>query len=92
MYTNLKVLDQGKGVVTDRNWGGMEGVERTTSASKNGFEVMEQANRMAQMQGMKFAETDMMMTCQNEFIPNDTFFGDLWGINNTGQSGGEELS
>src|SRR5262249_49814848 len=87
-FQAAKVFDEGKATLRDRDWGGMDGVDRATSASKNGFEVLDQANTLAQRADVLYAEPDMMITGMNEFIPNDTFFGDQWALNNTGQNGG----
>ncbi|MCH7631949.1 MAG: S8 family serine peptidase, partial [Planctomycetes bacterium] len=76
------------GVIEARDWTGMKGVYRIKCASRNGFEVLELANRLAQMPLVKFAEPDMIMTVRKSLIPNDQFFSLLWGLHNTGQSGG----
>ena len=39
------------------------------------------------MPGVEFFEPDYILTT-NATIPNDNSFGDLWGLNNTGQDGG----
>ncbi|MCX5691786.1 MAG: S8 family serine peptidase, partial [Planctomycetota bacterium] len=82
------VVAGGNGTLVERNWAGMDGVDLTTAASKNGFEVLTQANTIAQRADVVFAEPDMMITGMGGLIPNDPFFPNLWGINNTGQSGG----
>jgi subtilisin family serine protease len=79
---------QGGGELLDRDWAGMPGVDRSRSASKNGFEVLAQANAIAQRADVLFAEPDMMITGSSDLIPNDTYFNNLWGIHNTGQTGG----
>ncbi|HEX2838127.1 MAG TPA: S8 family serine peptidase [Phycisphaerales bacterium] len=58
------------------------------NGEKNGFRVLAAANALAVVPGVAFAEADMIVSARNEIIPNDTFFGNLWGIHNTGQSGG----
>lgn len=78
----------GAGALIDRNWGGMKGAYRLRSSSRDGYEVLGAANRLAEMPEVAFAEPDMMFTGRNTLIPNDTFFGDIWGIHNTGQFGG----
>jgi hypothetical protein len=83
-----KVFENGKGSLRDRDWSGMSGVDRATAASKSGIDVLDAANSLAQRADVRFAEPDMMIWGMHDFIPNDPLFGDLWGLNNTGQSGG----
>ncbi len=76
------------GDVRDRDWTGMDGVYRVRSLSRNGLDVLEAANRLAQLDEVAFAEPDMMFTGRGEFFPNDPGFASCWGIHNTGQFGG----
>ncbi|MFH1110007.1 MAG: S8 family serine peptidase, partial [Planctomycetota bacterium] len=76
------------GVIADRNWAGMKGAFRVRSNSRNGIEVLDTANRLAELPEVRWAEPDMMFTGRGDLIPNDTFFGICWGLHNTGQSGG----
>ncbi len=64
------------------------GVDRLTPASRNALDVLAAANALAMRGDVAFAEPDWAFTVREALIPNDTFFGNLWGINNTGQSGG----
>jgi subtilisin family serine protease len=82
------VVAGGNGILVERDWASMDGVDLTTAASKNGFEVLMQANTIAQRADVVFAEPDMMITGMGGLIPNDQFFSNLWGIHNTGQTGG----
>ncbi len=76
------------GVIKDRDFSNMPGVYRMTVNSRNGFEVLSLANTLATQPEIKFAESDMMMTARRMLIPNDNYFNTLWGLHNTGQSGG----
>jgi len=76
------------GEIVQRDWGGMRGAYQIRSRFNNGFDVLEAANALAERPETKFAEPNMVFTGQGGLIPNDTLFGDLWGIHNTGQSGG----
>ena len=76
------------GAILDRDWANMKGAYRLESSSLNGFEVLDAANRLAERPEVKFAEPDMLFSGHGSLIPNDTFFGTLWGLHNTGQSGG----
>ena len=76
------------GAIFDRDWSKMKGVYRLRSASRDGFEVLEAANRLAERPEVKFAEPDRIITGRMGFIPNDPGFPLVWGIHNTGQDGG----
>ena len=77
------------GVVKEPDWARMKGVYRLQSRFRNGFEVLEVANKLAQHPDVKFAEPDMIMTgTTTALIPNDPGFPNCWGLHNTGQSGG----
>jgi thermitase len=45
------------------------------------------ATRLNRLPGVRYAETDQILTALAQ--PNDARFGELYGINNTGQSGGK---
>jgi hypothetical protein len=69
-------------------FGGMDGAFRFRAPTKNGFDVLALANRIARDPRVSWAEPDFLITGRSELIPNDPGFGDLWGIRNTGQFGG----
>ena len=84
-----QILDQsGAGMIIERSWGNIEGVFQLQSFAKNGFEVLQAANRLAELPEVKFAEPNMLSSGQASLIPNDPGFDECWGIHNTGQSGG----
>ncbi|MHC5023552.1 MAG: S8 family serine peptidase, partial [Planctomycetota bacterium] len=70
----------------ERTWEAFPGMYRLRSQSRNGFEVMEAANTLAQLPQVKFASPDMIFTGRADVIPNDTNFDDKWEIHNTGQA------
>ncbi|MFQ5494208.1 MAG: S8 family serine peptidase, partial [Phycisphaerae bacterium] len=78
----------GAGVIEQRDWANMERTYALRSPSRGGFDVLDAANRLAQRPEVRFAEPDMIFTGRGSLIPNDTLFGDLWGLHNTGQFGG----
>ncbi len=82
------LAEMGVGRVEERDWAGMPGVYRIRSASRDGFKVLAMANRLAELPETKFAEPDMIMTARKNLIPDDPYFPSLWGLHNTGQSGG----
>ncbi len=67
--------------VLDRDWGSMKNAFRLRSGSRDGFDVLAVANRLAELPEVRFAEPDMVFTGRGALIPNDTLFGDLWGLN-----------
>ncbi len=83
------LLDEmGAGVIEGENWAGMKNVYRLKAESKDGSEVLELANKLAELPEVKFAEPDLIMTVRRSLIPDDPYFPNLWGLHNTGQSGG----
>ncbi len=78
----------GAGQIESANWAGMPGVYRIRCHTRDGFKVLELANAIAADPSVLFAEPDMILTTRKSLIPNDTFFNILWGLHNTGQSGG----
>jgi subtilisin family serine protease len=55
---------------------------------RDGSAVIEIANALAVRGEVAFAESDMIGTGRHQLIPNDSLFGQLWGLHNTGQSNG----
>jgi hypothetical protein len=78
----------GAGVILDRDWSRMKGVYRLEAPSRDGFKVLEIANALAEHPDVRFAEPDMIAEVELSYTPNDPMFSSLWGIHNTGQSGG----
>jgi|GEM_PF-4227968 len=76
------------GDVTDENFAGMNRAFRVRSAARSGFDVLAEANRLARDPRVEWAEPDMQATVVTDLSPNDPGWSYLWGLNNTGQSGG----
>ena len=51
------------GEVLDVNWGNMRNAYRIRSSSKNGFDVLQQAEDFSLMAEIEWAEPDMVFTC-----------------------------
>ncbi|MCA8960372.1 MAG: S8 family serine peptidase [Planctomycetes bacterium] len=68
--------------------GGIQRVHRIRHLSRNGFEVLSFANTLARHESIEHAAPDWLSQIKMHLIPNDTFFTDLWGIRNVGQSFG----
>ncbi len=75
--------------VVTRDFAGLSGAFELAARSADGFEVLAIANRLAEAPEVAWAEPDMQFSARSDLIPNDTQFGDLWGIRNTGQFGGQ---
>jgi subtilisin family serine protease len=82
------LAEAGAGTILDRDWANMRGAYRMKSAARDGFTVLDIANALARRSEVLYAEPDFIITGRGNMIPNDTLFGDVWGIHNTGQSGG----
>jgi hypothetical protein len=74
--------------VLTRDFGLMPGALQLRNPDGNGFQVLELANRLAADPRVAWAQPDPLVQDRLDHIPNDPFFGDLWGIRNTGQFGG----
>lgn len=61
-------------------------MEITPQAKNMGMTVEKAVARLLDNPAVRFAEFDTKIT--PDFIPNDTRFGEQWGMHNTGQSGG----
>jgi len=78
------LAESAAGEVLDRDWANMSRAYRLKSASRDGFEVLEAANRLARRPEVMWAEPDLMVTGHLELTPNDTYYPSLWGLNNDG--------
>jgi len=74
--------------VIDAEFGGMTGALRGRSRSRNGLDVLLEANRMAADPRIAWAEPDWQFSVKKHFIPNDPGWSQLWGMLNTGQFSG----
>ncbi|MFY9344187.1 MAG: S8 family serine peptidase [Planctomycetota bacterium] len=72
----------------EREFGGMPGALRATSASRNGLDVLAEANRLAEDQRVAWGEPDWQFSGTADLIPNDPGWPQLWGMLNTGQFAG----
>lgn len=86
--TDALIAAADAGEITERDWAGMKGAMRITSRVRSGFDVLDAANRLAEMPGVEWAEPDMVFTGRGALVPNDPAYSQCWGIHNTGQLGG----
>ncbi|MHC4947641.1 MAG: S8 family serine peptidase [Planctomycetota bacterium] len=78
----------GVGVVTARGASGLRDVYRVRCAARDGFAVIEAANRLAARPDVRFAEPDMIFSARPALLPDDPLFDLAWGLHNTGQPAG----
>ena len=83
----LSILAPELEIIT-KNFGNMSGAFKLRSSSKNGFEVLATANRLAEDSHLAWSEPDAHFSGGGALIPNDPGFSNLWGILNTGQFSG----
>ncbi len=74
--------------IIKNNFSGLPMAYQLRSDSRNGFDVLAIANRLAEDPRILWAEPDMQFTGRTDYTPNDPGFPSLWGIHNTGQYGG----
>lgn len=82
------IADLDLGEIVERSVQGMPGVYRVRSKSRNGFDVLRQSNEASFRAEVRFVEPDFIRSNEKHLIPNDPLWTSLWGLNNTGQSGG----
>ncbi|MAI66475.1 MAG: hypothetical protein CMJ26_01190 [Phycisphaerae bacterium] len=75
---------------TEQAWEALPNSYILVSNSKNGTEVLTQANELAQLSSVRFAEPDMIFAGYGHGLPNDPGFAHCWGLHNTLESGGTE--
>ena len=84
--TILGELEAGEILAAD--FAGLKNVYRVRTTLKNGVDVLDLTNALAARDDVTFAEPDALMTNRKTLTPNDTNYSILWGLHNTGQSGG----
>lgn len=61
----------------------MPGIEAIAPTTRNGLELLAQANAMAQQPGVRFAEPDWFFTGTSALTPNDSLYSQQWALNQT---------
>jgi hypothetical protein len=87
---NTLFASLGTGQVVKGAWNTLARSYKTPTLSRNGFDVLAQANALAERGDVRFAEPDMIYFAESHIIaaPDDEGFPNCWGLNNTGQTGG----
>ena len=97
-FKNDRDLESLNRIVADHNidsaehqaWSTLPGSFKLRSQSRNGFEILNQANSLASREDFRFAEPNMIFTGRNDEAPNDPLFGLCWGLHNTGEGSAVE--
>jgi len=82
------LTEHAAGEILIADFAGLKNVYRIRTMLKNGIEVLDLTNALAARNDVAFAEPDALMTARKNLTPNDTNYNILWGLHNTGQSGG----
>jgi len=83
----LSILAPELQIIT-KDFGNLNGAYKLRNSSKNGFDILATANRLATDPHIVWAEPDAHFSGGSCLTPNDPGFADLWGILNTEQFGG----
>jgi len=76
------------GAVLDEEYAQTPGLYRVRANARDGFEVLDAANRIAELPQVSYAEPDMIFTGHSASVPNDPDFPNAWALQNTAQFGG----
>ncbi|MBI3817863.1 MAG: S8 family serine peptidase [Planctomycetes bacterium] len=70
--------------VLQKDWIGLKGNYRLRTSMRNGFAILDLANRLAESGDVVFAESDVLETTKSSsYGISDPFFPLQWGLNNT---------
>jgi len=76
------IAESRAGAIVDRDWAHMKGAYRLRSESRNGFDVLDAANRLATRPEVRWAEPDMIFTVRPALMPDDPLFDEQWALHN----------
>ncbi len=82
------LADHEAGDILESDKGGIPGLFRIRTRLTSGIDVLNLANMLADRPDVEFAEPDAIFTSVKHLTPNDSNYNLLWGLHNTGQSGG----
>lgn len=73
-----------------RPWAHMPELARIEAPEdvRNGFEVLDVAEQLSALPGVRSAEANMLQQGTSDYVPSDPQFAQSWSLRNTGQSGG----
>lgn len=69
------------GVAVERVTTLMAGIEAITASTRNGLDLLGQANALAKMPGVRFAEPDWAFSGTGALTPNDALYPQQWAMN-----------
>lgn len=68
------------GEIVARNWENQPNVYLVRSSSRSGFDVLRQANEIAQHEAVRFAEPNAIFTVKTMLTPNDPLYPSMWHL------------
>ncbi|MCP4632649.1 MAG: S8 family serine peptidase, partial [candidate division Zixibacteria bacterium] len=74
--------------IIQNNFSGLPMAYQLRGDSRNGYDVLAAANKLAEDPRILWAEPDMQFTGRSALIPDDPGFGYTWGVHHTGQFSG----
>lgn len=78
----------GAGVILEREAAGIPNAYKIQSTARDAYTLLDIVNSLARRDDVIFAESDMIVSGQSHYVPNDPFFSSAWWLHNTGQAFG----
>lgn len=75
----------GAGVILERNTAGIPNAYKIQSPALEAYSLLATVSSLARRDDVVFAESDMIVSGQANYFPNDELFNSAWWLHNTGQ-------
>lgn len=83
----LEEQAEASGIVLERDWANMPGAYLIQSDARHGLEILARARALSEIEGVEWAEPDMVFTGSSSLTPNDPLFPSQWAMLNNGSPG-----